>query len=199
MNKLATIGTLCLTAALLSLSACSKKESADQVRSNGLPVAAPTADSALVAFVDIDSLATNYELCIERLAELEGKQKNLQAQLTAKGNALQTAMYTFQENYQNGNFTSQEQFDAAQAKLQKQQEQLQAFSEKIELEMSEAAAAYQAVLRDSLYSFINDYNADGRFQMILAKSGDNILYANPSLDITAEVINGLNKRYQKAK
>lgn len=199
MNKLATIGTLCLTAAVLALNACSKKEPADNVRPNGLPAAVQAADSALVAFVDVDSLATNYELCKERLAELEGKQKSLQAQLTAKGNALQTAMYTFQENYQNGNFTSQEQFDAAQAKLQKQQEQLQAFSEKIELEMSEAAADYQNVLRDSLYSFINDYNADGRFQMILAKSGDNILYANPALNITNEVITGLNKRYKKAK
>ena len=33
--------------------------------------------------------------------------------------------------------------------------------------------------------------------MILAKSGDNILLANPKYDITQDVINGLNKRYKK--
>ena len=32
--------------------------------------------------------------------------------------------------------------------------------------------------------------------MILAKSGDNILYADKALDVTAEVIAGLNKAYK---
>ena len=32
--------------------------------------------------------------------------------------------------------------------------------------------------------------------MILSKQGDNVLYANDKLDITKEVVNGLNKRYQ---
>ena len=33
--------------------------------------------------------------------------------------------------------------------------------------------------------------------MIISKAGDNILMADPSLDITKDVINGLNKRYKK--
>ena len=33
--------------------------------------------------------------------------------------------------------------------------------------------------------------------MILSKSGDNILYADKQLDITDQVVAGLNKRYKK--
>ena len=35
--------------------------------------------------------------------------------------------------------------------------------------------------------------------MILSKQGDNVLYANSELDITQEVVEGMNKRYQEKK
>ena len=63
--------------------------------------------------------------------------------------------------------------------------------------MAAAAAAYQETLRDSLKHFIDDFNKDGRYTMILSKSGDNILYADQQLDITDQVVAGLNKRYKK--
>jgi outer membrane protein len=35
--------------------------------------------------------------------------------------------------------------------------------------------------------------------MILSKAGDNVLYSDKSLDITKEVVAGLNKAYKPAK
>ena len=100
---------------------------------------------------------------------------------------------------QKGTFSSQSEAENEQKKIQRQQQQLQQFQEKIEGEMASAAEQYQKVLRDSLASFIKDFNKDGRYSMILSKSGDNILYADKSLDITKAVIDGLNKRYKKKK
>ena len=51
-------------------------------------------------------------------------------------------------------------------------------------------------LRDSLQNFLNAYNKDKQFDLILSKAGDNILMANKKYDITNDVINGLNKRYK---
>ncbi len=65
--------------------------------------------------------------------------------------------------------------------------------------MNAATLKYQQVLRDSLNNFLNEYNKDGRYKMILSKSGDNILYADKALDITNDVVAGLNKRYKKSK
>ena len=35
--------------------------------------------------------------------------------------------------------------------------------------------------------------------MIVSKTGDNVLYADPSVDITNDVVDGLNKIYKSSK
>ena len=49
---------------------------------------------------------------------------------------------------------------------------------------------------DSLMHFLDAYNKDKKYDLILTKQGDNILYAAKRFDITNDVINGLNKRYK---
>lgn len=183
--------------ALAATTACNKKEPAQQVKSNGLPKATNAKGANSIAIVDIDSLAAHYEYCVQGQKELESKQKSYSQQLNAKGQALQNALIDFQNKLQNGGYSSQQQAESAQAQLQKQQQALQNFQSKIESEMATATMQYQQVLRDSLNKFIKEYNSDGRFQVILSKSGDNVLYANPAIDITDDVITGLNKRYKK--
>lgn len=181
---------------LLAVTACNKKEPAENVK----PKAVPEAKSqGIIAYVEIDSLATAYTYCIDGQKELQAKQQNYRSQLDAKANSLQNAVASFQKKMQNGTFSSQSEAENEQKKIQRQQQQLQQFQERIEGEMASAAEQYQKVLRDSLASFIKDFNKDGRYSMILSKSGDNILYADKSLDITKAVIDGLNKRYKKKK
>lgn len=199
MKKTFLAGSIWIMAAALTFTACNKKEPADKVKSNGLPHATASATSGEIAFVDIDSLASQYEYCKEGQKALESKQTAYRSQLNAKAQALQSAMADFQNKAQNGGFTSQQQVEAAQNKLQQQQQQFQQFQTKIDNEMNNATLSYQKVLRDSLNNFLNDYNKDGRYKMILSKSGDNILYADKALDITNDVVAGLNKRYKKSK
>lgn len=189
----------CLCAALaLALTACNKQSPSTSVKPNGLPKAGQNAPATgNVAIVDIDSLATQYDYCKAGQKQLESKQEAYRKQLNAKGEALQKAMMNFQQKLQNNGFTSQQQAEAAQAALQKQQQQLQSYQEKVERDLAAATSAYQETLRDSLRSFLKEYNADGRFKVILSKSGDNVLYTDPGVDITNDVVAGLNKRYNK--
>jgi len=197
MRKTKKAGVITLALAV-ALTACNKKNPAEQIKSNGLPKAAQNAKSSCeLAIVDIDSLASQYEYCKEGQKQLEAKQKNYQQQLNAKGQALQNAVVAFQKKLQSGGYSSQQQAEQAQAVLQKQQQDLQAFQERIEGDMARATESYQQTLRDSLRSFIKDYNADGRYKAIFSKSGDNILYNDQSIDITSDVVAGLNKRYKK--
>lgn len=199
MKKTILASSMWIMVAALAFTACSKKEPADKVKSNGLPHAAASAPNGEIAFVDVDSLATQYEFCKDGQKELESKQNAYSSQLNSKAQALQNAMADFQNKLQNGGFTSQQQAQAAQTKLQKQQEQIQQFQTKINNDMNAATLKYQQVLRDSLNNFLNEYNKDGHYKMILSKSGDNILYADKALDITNDVVAGLNKRYKKSK
>lgn len=196
-NKMIT-AALAATIAL-ALTGCKQKNPADQVRKTDLPKAGQNAPAANggVAIVDIDSLANKYTYCVEGQKQLQAKEAGYRQQLNAKMQALQRAGMEFQNKAQSGGFTSQQQAQAAQAALQRQQQALQSYQQKVEADMAKATQSYQTVLRDSLKNFLKDYNADGRFKVIISKSGDNVLYAAPGTDITDEVIAGLNKRYKK--
>ena len=189
---------LCLVATMAMVSCKKGDNPADKVKGgSGLPKAEAAAKGSEIAFVEVDSLATAYQFCIDGQKELEAKHTNFRQQLAAKERALQTAAEQFQKKYQSGGFTNEADFNKAQGALQTQQLQLQKFQDQLETQMAEATNAYQQTLRDSLNNFLKEYNKDRRYKMILSKSGDNMLYADKSLDITKEVINGLNKRYKK--
>ena len=150
-----------------------------------------------IAYVEVDSLMTQFEFAKEKSAELEKKSINARNTLTQKGNQLQAAANNFQQKLQNNGFTSREQAEGVQAALQRQQNDLAALQARLENELANETQKFNIALRDSLNHFLDIYNKDKKFDIILAKSGDNILLANKSLDITQDVVNGLNKRYKK--
>ena len=83
--------------------------------------------------------------------------------------------------------------------IQRQQNDLQALQARLETELANETAKFNEALRDSLNNFLRAYNNDKKYDIILSKAGDNILFADKKYDITQDVINGLNKRYKPAK
>lgn len=149
-----------------------------------------------VAFVEVDSLMTQFEFAKEKSKELEKKSQNARNTLTQKSNQLQAAANNFQQKLQNNGFASREQAESVQNALQRQQNDLAALQARLENELSQETQKFNLALRDSLNNFLLIYNADKKYDLILAKSGDNILLSNKQLDITQDVVNGLNKRYK---
>ena len=149
-----------------------------------------------IAYVEVDSLMTQYEFCKEFTIILQKKSNNARNTLNQKGQALQNAMVNFQQKLQNNGFTSREQAEAQQSAIQRQQQSLQDLQARLENELANHTNKYNEGLRDSLKHFLDAYNKDKKYDLILTKQGDNILYAAKRFDITNDVINGLNKRYK---
>ena len=149
-----------------------------------------------IAYVEVDSLMTQYEFCKEFTIILQKKSNNARNTLNQKGQALQDAMVNFQQKLQNNGFTSREQAEAQQSAIQRQQQSLQELQARLENELANETAKYNEGLRDSLMHFLDKYNKDKKYDLILTKQGDNILYAAKRFDITNDVINGLNKGYK---
>ena len=149
-----------------------------------------------IAYVEVDSLMTQYKYCKEFTEILQRKSNNARNTLTQKGQALQNAMQNFQQKLQNNGFTSREQAEGQQAAIQRQQQSLQELQVRLENELANETQKYNEGLRDSLMHFLDKYNKDKKYDLILTKQGDNILYAAKRFDITNDVINGLNKRYK---
>ena len=161
--------------------------------------AAASSEGLKIAYVEVDSLMTQYDFAKDYSVTLQKKSNNARNTLTQKGNALQAAMNNFQQKINNNGFQSREQAASVQNAIQRQQNDLQELQARLENELATETAKFNEALRDSLQNFLKDYNADKKFDLILSKAGDNILLGASRLDITQDVINGLNKRYKPAK
>jgi outer membrane protein len=158
--------------------------------------AAASGEGIKIAYVEVDSLMTQYNFAKDYSVTLQKKSNNARNTLNQKGNALQAAMANFQQKLNNNGFQSREQAASQQAAIQRQQNDLQELQARLENELASETAKFNEALRDSLQNFLKSYNEDKKFDLILSKAGDNILMGNKKLDITQDVINGLNKRYK---
>jgi outer membrane protein len=161
------------------------------------PVEAEAATGGMkIAYVEVDSLMTQYTFAKDYSVTLEKKSNNARNTLTQKGNQLQAAVNNFQQKLNNNGFQSREQAASVQAAIERQQRDLQELQTRLESELAKETQEFNVALRDSLNNFLVAYNADKKYDIILSKAGDNILLANKRFDITQDVINGLNKRYK---
>ncbi|MBQ9231326.1 MAG: OmpH family outer membrane protein [Prevotella sp.] len=186
------IGTMAV-AAIVALASCNNASP----KMDEQPASADSTGAGLrIAYVEVDSLMTQYEYCKDFTLVLQKKSNNARNTLTQKGQQLQNAMNNFQQKLNNNGFTSREQAESQQAAIQRQQNDLQQLQARLENELANETNTYNEGLRDSLQHFLAVYNKDKKYDMILTKQGDNILYAAKRFDITADIINGLNKRYK---
>ena len=160
------------------------------------PAAAASGDGLKIAYVEVDSLMTQYTFAKDYSVTLQKKSNNARNTLNQKGSALQAAAANFQQKLNNNGFQSREQAASQQAAIERQQRDLQELQARLENELASETAKFNEALRDSLQNFLKVYNKDKKYDLILAKSGDNILIADKKLDVTQDVINGLNKRYK---
>ena len=197
MNKKNIFGTLALAAmATLAFTACNKQNSQAENKSESNTKAAPT--SMKIAYVEVDSIMSQYKFCKDYSLILQKKGQNIQSTLASKQQALQAAAANFQQKVQQNAYT-REQAEAIQAGLQKQSADLQGLNQRLSNEFQVETEKYNAALRDSLRHFLNEYNKDKKYSLILSKAGDNLLYADKAFDITNDVVAGLNKAYKPVK
>ena len=161
------------------------------------PAAAGASTTGMkIAYVEVDSLMTQYTFAKDYSVTLEKKSNNARNTLTQKGNALQAAVNNFQQKLNNNGFQSREQAASVQAAIERQQRDLQELQARLESELANETQKFNEALRDSLNNFLTSYNKDKKYDLILSKAGDNILFADRKYDITKDIINGLNKRYK---
>ena len=197
MNKKNIFGTLALAAmTTLAFTSCNKQNSQAENKSESNTKAAPT--SMKIAYVEVDSIMSQYKFCKDYSLILQKKGQNIQSTLASKQQALQAAAANFQQKVQQNAYT-REQAEAIQAGLQKQSADLQGLNQRLSNEFQVETEKYNAALRDSLRHFLNEYNKDKKYSFILSKAGDNLLYADKAFDITNDVVAGLNKAYKPIK
>ncbi|MBQ8046411.1 MAG: OmpH family outer membrane protein [Prevotella sp.] len=196
MNKKNKFQTVAFAAfAMLAITSCNNQPQVETANAEGEQAA--NVDTK-IAFVEVDSIMTQYDFCKDYSLILQKKGQNIQNTLTKKQNDLEAAAAKLQQRIQRNDITQSE-YEQIQASLQKQSNDLQALNQRLSNEFQNLTETYNTALRDSIQHFLAKFNADKRYTLILSKVGDNLLYADEALDITADVVAGLNKAYKPTK
>lgn len=129
----------------------------------------------------------------------EEEVKAADTKLRSRGNALQKDMNSLQEKYDKGLIT-RSQAEEEQERLQRRAQSFEEERGKTANELGEKEAVMLNNIQDAILSYINKYNETKGYAMIISTSGNStVLYGNPGLDITTDIIEGLNKEYVSSK
>ena len=195
MKKTSLFILTILAGFVMTLSSCSG-DSKD--KKSDTKAKAQTAASALpnYRYVDIDTVLAKYNLSKDYTEEMMRMQGNLESEAQRHENAIKSFASSMQSKYQNNQYNEQS-FNADQSRMQQMQTNAQSAIEKLQNSNAKAAMDAEKVIQDSIKNFIELYNAKHHYDAILYKAAT--LYINPALDITDDVGEGLNARYNKVK
>ena len=194
MNKKTILRTVALAfVASMGMTSCDKSNPQMDQKANASAKAA--AGDMKIAYVEVDSIMSQYKFCKEYSLILQKKGQNIQNTLAQKQQALQAAAANFQQKVQQNAYT-REQAEGVNASLQKQNNDLQILNQRLSAEFQNETDQFNKALRDSIQHYLASYNKDKKYSIIFSKQGDNLLYADKAYDITNEIIAGLNKAYK---
>lgn len=195
---------LMMIAASAAICSCDKTGKSEEVKKAGAEPEAVVSKAAAgssykIAFVQIDTLTSQYQKCKDLEEEFKKKRANAESTIQQKGKSFASQMQEFQRKYQSNQYT-QPQFEQEQARLQKLQQDLQELEARLSNSLQEEYQKEFQALTDTIQNFTKSYAKEKNYDFILCKSSgiDNVLYANEAYDVTEEVVNALNKRYTKS-
>lgn len=153
-----------------------------------------------IAYINTDTLMAKYQYAIDL-------QKQLKDFQTAKENSYKQQMAQFQNDYQayvqgGGEKMTLSQQQAKEKELTDRANRLQSLEGEYAQQITEKTMQESEKMTQAVYNFIREYNAQNQqFDIILSKSFSSspVLYGNEGMDITDEIVKGLNEEYAKVK
>ena len=193
MLTLSGLPAIVLCGMLLSTS-CGSGDSGKEDLNISKEVKTPVKESKSMkfAYVEMDTIVSQYEYQKEVEAIMKAKESSMQSAikskessaqstLKTKGQAFQTRMTKFQNDLKNNKITSQEQYEREQAALAKLQEELttleskltseyQAYAAKLTEEYQELALQHTQAINDTIQHFLKLYGDEKGYDFLFGKS-----------------------------
>ncbi len=149
--------------------------------------------SLKVAYVDLDSLNEKIVYFKQSRKDLEQLQKSNENEITNDLRALENKQNVFLQKNPN---PTPEQIQGLRAQLMNDQEVIEGKKQKYTQNLNQENFALVEKIRKELKDFFALYNKDKKFQYILTTGSDldYIIFKDSSLNITQDVIKGMNEK-----
>jgi outer membrane protein len=195
------INTSIVAKSVLILSIAAGVAACNQNKSETKPAAAGTAEVSGkqdIVFFNQDSIVSQYEYIKDMDKRLETKGKAAQNDVSGKEQAFQREVGEYQKT---ASTLSADQRAPIEQRLQRKAQELQTYKQNAGAQVQNDQVNEQTKLYEKLVDFTKAYAKEKGYKMVLTfKKGDpTMLYGDPGLDVTADVIKRLNDAYAKDK
>lgn len=167
------------------------------------PVIVPVLNNApkdvRIVFVNADSIFAKYEFAKKMKAAGDARVANYQKTYQDKAAAFQKDYNDYMEKAGAGGYTK-EQATGIEASLQKRRDEILEMQQNQDKVLGDVEKTNSDVQK-SVYDYLTRFNKEHGYYCVLAytKSGGGVLGVDNSLDVTAQVLAGLNNEYNSGK
>nr|WP_262921667.1 OmpH family outer membrane protein [Pontibacter ruber] len=151
-----------------------------------------------IAYVNSDSLLTNYEYFKDVRTRLQGKSQKAEQNLKSQAQAFEKEVARYQQSAAG---MSPQQRATTEQRLAQKQQQLQSISQSAGNDLAAEEGEEMKKIYDRVEAYLKQLSQEKGYKMVLTYSRGNsaILYGDSTLDITTEVLAGLNEKYKSEK
>ena len=152
-----------------------------------------TGKGLVFAYVELDSLNNNVNFIRQRKKELEAEQRVIANEYENAYRELTAARDNFLKK---GNAITQQEAEAFQEKLGLRQQEIEQAKQQKGQKLAEKGARIMEDMQGKLKDFMNEYNKEKMYTMIFTTGTglDYLLYKDSTLNITSEIVKGLNNK-----
>jgi outer membrane protein len=149
-----------------------------------------------VAFVYTDSVINKFDFFKKKSAEITEKGKKFEGDLQSRAKGFEQEVANFQ---QTASSMTMNQARAKEEELVKKEQNLMTYRNNLMQELSTDESALYSEVYDQVQKFMKDYAKTNKLDLVLSYTrGGAIWYASDAIDVTASVVEGLNKQYNAA-
>ncbi|HEY2581254.1 MAG TPA: OmpH family outer membrane protein [Mucilaginibacter sp.] len=178
-----------------TIAACNQNKPADKATASTTPA---TNVKAEIVYINQDTLVAKYEYAKDMRKRLEDKGKSAQNDVGGRKQNFQREVADYQRG---ANTLSADQRATTEQRLQRESQELQAYEQNEGAKFQSDQAGETQKLYDKIIGFTKDYAKDNGYKLILTfqNGNTNLLFADKSLDVTADFLTKLNAAYAKEK
>ncbi len=158
-----------------------------------------TANKGDIVYIQLDRILQEYDMANDLRSVVETKVQNIQAEVDRRGRKLEGEIRSFQEKVSKGLITRSS-AEVQGQELQKQEAEFNNYAAQKQNEINEEQVVMMNQLADAIKTFLDKYNEEKQYAMILTNQGGSpVITGDEALDITDDVLAGLNEEYVKNK
>ncbi len=152
--------------------------------------------SLSIAYIKLETLLTQYNYALALNEQMMSMMNKMETELKAESSAFESDYRKFESKVKTGSFLSQSSMENQQAQLVDRQQKLQQKQYELEGQLMEEQQRVESILYEEIVTYLEEIRTREGYHFILSLvPGSDILVGDPSLDITDEVLKGLNDRY----